>query len=181
MSANLAVVKRRVQPGPGTLLVQPYDPASRVVAIRLRCLREVTGAFTITDVPTCWRAVTECSSATESADGRWTPRMEKKGCARWSRPQARVTGCRFLDVGHAAFTSPGISRVHSCAFPVGDVPKFRAISVAIRQAARCQQLGSLVSGPKRGLPCPDQLDRRPQNMCPLRPLAEPSRWQPERG
>jgi len=39
-------------------------PSSRFV------LRD-DGTFTITDVPTCWRALAECSSATERADGTW--------------------------------------------------------------------------------------------------------------
>ncbi len=29
------------------------------------------GTFSISEVPTCWREFTECSSATESADGTW--------------------------------------------------------------------------------------------------------------
>jgi len=43
---------------------QLVPPPSRFV------LRD-DGTFTITDVPTCWRAVTECSSATEGAAGTW--------------------------------------------------------------------------------------------------------------
>jgi hypothetical protein len=43
----------------------------KLVPLSSRFVLRSDETFTITDVPTCWRAQTECSSATESAEGTW--------------------------------------------------------------------------------------------------------------
>ena len=70
----------KVRPEKGTLVgVYELDAESaemlrrkyKVIPPSSRFVLRGDGTFSITDVPTCWRELKACSSATETADGTW--------------------------------------------------------------------------------------------------------------